>query len=78
MAFLNCGQMGLVFFGQWVTGLLFDLVAGSGDDVVYTLSDARKAFLMLPVAVALALGLQFLIPTGHQGSDSVAKGVIAH
>jgi MFS family permease len=77
LAFVNCAQMGVVFAGQWLVGVLFDAFAGTEAIAVYTRFDCQQAFAILPISVAIAAVLLFVLR--HKpclGNDEVKPDVM--
>ena len=65
ITFLNFFQMAFVFGGQWLVGAVLDSLAGHGHLDSYDRSDFQWAFMVLPIALLVALALLFLPLNGH-------------
>ncbi len=77
LAFVNCAQMGLVFAGEWLVGILLDLFSGKGSAMAFARADFQKALAILPLSVLLSIGLMFVLrhraPMGPRGSKTAQK-----
>jgi len=78
LAFLNCAQMGLVFAGEWLVGVLLDSLAGSGADVAYTRGDFQVAFAVLAVSVLMSVVLMCVLRHRTNNRGSAFKTTLAH
>jgi MFS family permease len=78
LAFVNCAQMGLVFAGEWLVGVLLDTFAGSNDVLELSRSDFQKAFAILPLSVLLSVGLMFMLRHRAHVGHRCPKNAITH